>query len=1039
MLQQKPSQTKRPGADSPFRGKNGFALIITLALLTFLILVLFSMTTLTRVETRMAGGSQQMNIARENAKMALNTAIGQLQRHVGPDMKITARADINPTNDQNPYWTGVWEDQSSNPTLLTWLVSGNEDPSAPTYFNPVPNLDRTVDDPYATPSPVPFLVPGTWPSSVNSVDFVRLVGSGSTGDNSAASSLPSLPDGDDPLHAMTTSDKYPGGVVAPKVPIVSREFPGLPTSLSADHVVGHYAYWVGDQGVKASVGLSEEHLKVDAYTANEDWRRLRQMIPQRMWFEGDTAAFTLLQNYPQFDLRSNSGTRDENEYLADVLNYSQVRHAFPTRNNFATGTSNRDQLKDRFHDITHMNYGVLANTAGSGLKVDLTWDGTQPHSDFLGVPSSQVTAVNPSLGTATVDLFAPNSLTAGAPALVIAPVVSELVTKYSVWEDPATNELRVRLEADVELWNPYTVDLDLSSADLLLRLDSLPAITVEHSYAPAPSQLDLAASDAHYIPLDSGQANVPATLAAGEVLHVTGYTSPDQPGSDGTATISFPTTDPTGMGAPAVITELSSAGATIEAELWLFPSGSAPTSGVDGVIDGLATAAVGRLIPDSFISFSVGPYPAGDDSQRFGYNLRLKDADDNAAWLTFYDPRNVGLQNGGSIDALESEPDPSLAFSAILDDPGTPQILTSNSASNRIRIFELPIREQVNMGALQHLYYHNEPAYALGNDWAGANVNLDFDRFFLSTIPSGAWTGDPAGGGGLWDFPVPNTRMVPYRTIDSAGVEYPSTGDLQTAQSAEHLMVKGAFNINSTSINAWRSVLGAMNIRRDTGSNFDPDNTTSGEWIYAASPSGIPLTSAVFRFSQTAHLMNLAYQDQAGIIASPAQAYMQGVRELTEDQVYALAHEIVDLLRNPPGGVQTPFLSLRDFVSSGILQLAIDNCDFSTLDPENPIPAPAAIINGTIPPYSPAFITQADLITGLAPFMAARSDTFVVRAYGDSYNPATGETQARAWCEAIVQRVPATLDPTDDPVNPAGKFGRKVEVVYFRWMTPDEL
>src|SRR5690606_17315168 len=73
--------------------RGGFALLITITLVAFLVLVLVSLATLTRVETRVAGNSQQVAQARQNALMALNIAVGQLQRYAGPDQRATAPSD----------------------------------------------------------------------------------------------------------------------------------------------------------------------------------------------------------------------------------------------------------------------------------------------------------------------------------------------------------------------------------------------------------------------------------------------------------------------------------------------------------------------------------------------------------------------------------------------------------------------------------------------------------------------------------------------------------------------------------------------------------------------------------------------------------------------------------------------------------------------------------------------------------------------------------------------------------------------------------
>jgi hypothetical protein len=53
---------------------------------------------------------------------------------------------------------------------------------------------------------------------------------------------------------------------------------------------------------------------------------------------------------------------------------------------------------------------------------------------------------------------------------------------------------------------------------------------------------------------------------------------------------------------------------------------------------------------------------------------------------------------------------------------------------------------------------------------------------------------------------------------------------------------------------------------------------------------------------------------------------------------------------------------------------------------------------------------------------------------------------ARAWCEAVVQRLPQFVDATQQPgtvpadLNPANtRFGRRYEIVTFRWLAPDEV
>lgn len=115
---------------------SGFALVLALMLMAFVLLLLLSMTTLVQVETRAANTNLQTLQARESARLALMLAIGELQKHAGPDQRVTARADILGDGNFDPsakFWTGVWD--TTDPTAEPkWLVSGaNPDPSvAPT-------------------------------------------------------------------------------------------------------------------------------------------------------------------------------------------------------------------------------------------------------------------------------------------------------------------------------------------------------------------------------------------------------------------------------------------------------------------------------------------------------------------------------------------------------------------------------------------------------------------------------------------------------------------------------------------------------------------------------------------------------------------------------------------------------------------------------------------------------------------------------------------------------------------------------------------
>ena len=93
----------------------------------------------------------------------------------------------------------------------------------------------------------------------------------------------------------------------------------------------------------------------------------------------------------------------------------------------------------------------------------------------------------------------------------------------------------------------------------------------------------------------------------------------------------------------------------------------------------------------------------------------------------------------------------------------------------------------------------------------------------------------------------------------------------------------------------------------------------------------------------------------------------------------------------------------------------------------------------------PGWTRQADILRPLAPILSARDDTFTIRAYGES-RAADGGVQARAWCEATVQRMRDYCDPEDAPdiaTTPTKAsnqiFGRRFKVLSFRWLNADEV
>ena len=366
------------------------------------------------------------------------------------------------------------------------------------------------------------------------------------------------------------------------------------------------------------------------------------------------------------------------------------------------------------------------------------------------------------------------------------------------------------------------------------------------------------------------------------------------------------------------------------------------------------------------------------------------------------------------------------------------------------------------------------------------NASL-WDGYFFSTIPPAAVQ------------PVPTAAslepMNPRFRLTVTAQEDATAGNvLDGEKAAAHVVIDGAFNINSTSVDAWAAVLGGMK------------NLPS--LPHAATAT----TDAVFPRS-----LRQTGAGQSSPVGDSAAAY-QGIRQLTDAQVRALAEAIVKQVR-----LRGPFVSLSHFINRalvpatttadpdglgfhGALQAALDHPDVAINTLSFPVSAGGAAAADrvmipttaqvdvtathddrfargtwslyadgvnftaglpTIPPVPPAtaptsthasrsagipgWLTQADVLQVIGPVLAARSDTFLIRTYGEVINPVTNTITGRAWCEAVVQRqadyVQPGTAPTGNLPEESGaalttenqRFGRQFKVVSFRWLNANDI
>lgn len=299
------------------------------------------------------------------------------------------------------------------------------------------------------------------------------------------------------------------------------------------------------------------------------------------------------------------------------------------------------------------------------------------------------------------------------------------------------------------------------------------------------------------------------------------------------------------------------------------------------------------------------------------------------------------------------------------------------------------------------------------------------------------------------DFPVtsaspdPDTEMYSYETV------------------ASQLEVRGMINVNSVSVEAWESWLRQGRDVRVPYLTADGSTQLDDEQSFAFPRTSIAGDRAAGSGSNASNPL-FPHADE-----------FAGYRALTETQVKALAEEIVKEIRK-----RGPFLSLAEFVNrrlttdkslaaASAIQQALDTLAQESSSAKNPfltlqknsveitVPQPGEtdhrfpeVALGSSAFGAPGWIRQADILTRLAPMLSVRDDTFTIRTYGDSRDR-NGNIIARAWCEATVRRSAGYADPADrSQINPHStkmqselnrRFGRRFEIVYFRWLHPGEI
>jgi hypothetical protein len=1017
--------------------RGGFALLIVLTLISFLVLLLVGLATYTRIETAVAGNTQRQAQARQNALLGLQVALGQLQRHAGPDTRVTATAEAFPNTTGTRHFTGVWSSDSSataTPTTpLTWLVSGNE----------IVKADGTIDSLVVTPAVV-------------AKSTVELVGRNSSG--------------------------VPGDVVVPLVEIASAGVPGqaFVAGKPAAAPIGRYGWWVGDQGVKAPVAVPDTSDRVtyapygDGTTQNELGKRLRQQI-------GLGAGAADANGNPVFEPRdTNNASLVADDKIIAPAQLAFLRNA----SNTALGLTT---VQQNFHTWSPNNFAVLANTKLGGLRQDLSlkpdllgpsfaaWaDYASLMEDFIAAVPTGLQSILPAYGptTAKVDplrrrykITPPQA--PGVPG--VAPVLTYFYIIVAVKKQNALADYSISLRWAAALWNPYSSSL--VPEDLRLEVSGLPSSIMinarrstdpQGSGAPAVS-LQLAAKYGTMklkLPwvADSVPTSEQASWLPGRVYN---WVSTHDPSftPNGTNIGDYASRNIPGY-AKGMQTTLSSAGGVNGNSMLTLSMSETPTitvkllreSDSQKLAEYTSPTYSAFLTTDEFQASGSNPTSA---TSPIGFIFRLKESFDTVTtnpseWLTTsnYDPRNSELPSKALTTSPKSiDPTDCKNFTTIgIEDRLLDRDITRGTSYNEdVPIFELPRAPLLSLGELQHFPMNDMRPFAIGNSWGALGrlnmspLNSIFDRFFLSGLTTGIEPNLALGQR------LPNSLLTPLpRKADGTMVATADLTAMTDGSSSKFLLQSAAFSINSVSAPAWGAILRSVRFEAAKSFTYVNADGTTGTGPDSDPVAAMGANAQFLRFAHSAQEVYKADDDYeqsttsttttGPIINTPL--FRRGVRSLDTAQVAAFANAIAASIRVKQAD-SGPFRSVEEFLNPSPLLNDQSVIEKAIAD---------AGLNSAIPEFSSQWLTQGDVMTALAPVLFPRSDTFVIRSYGEAVNPATGATEGRAWCEATVQRVPEYFDKTQPEetapadLNPLNqRYGRRFKVISFRWLTRSDI
>lgn len=1150
-----PERTFRRG-ESP-----GFALIIAITLMGFVLLLMISLSVFVQTEAKLSGIQSSVTKARMNAIFALQEALGQLQKYAGPDQRVTAQAQIQDafagadeaamtfTSVANPYFTLVWDVSGADgqdPGAVPGHHAGWK-PAVLVSGNAALGFDPSSGDPYP--------------------------------DNYVTASTVLDPDDDDVVTLVDANNPEGAGdfrIYVPRVPLTDTD--------------GSYAWWIGDENVKARLNLNEQ---VDENThADAAWLTPQHLSPQvNGLFDGvDLVELERLDTFGEIGINVNRALAGSPSVQYFLKDYSLVS------NSLFTDTRNGGLKKD-------LTYGLDASHAAPGGLADADFlfsrslggapEERSPNMNFIQWGSLR-DFYNTRVGDEVVTTRAnrrPDTSYEEDYRSGIKPVITHF--QMGVYADFVNDEVRFIYYPVLVLWNPYRFDIEFPELHLIFK-EHQGGNSIEVTQIYVKDETGNLVVDNESFLINTMPFTVEsATIPAGRAMIFT----PAPPASTGTGTADlfdeYAPDNGSGSGIYADPNKRNYLYAGYNQGIGLYQMSGIKLDGASGgsgggeseVIDSskcqisftlasgerfylslhertnssnksFSSADFYQLITGLPSSSALGtaaaqyyqPIVNGYPNPKFLYTISMPFAETGffsttqapRQWAGMFNPRaTVNTVNAvtfgyGSptnyVGGYHADSDAE-ADSVIQTADGTYTYVGTSAnfgGADRAILFDLPREAPHALAQFAHAnltappVYTNiitqdlmdtvggntrtgwkgefmrpmrlsftgagddyTPAYTVGTSQANPYIPVDAEntddqtrywRFFDRD--------DDKYAKMVWDFPYLVNEVLfdryYFSTVPQSGnLEEPfrnplvktingvsdHADDLRSYEvAASQLYMKGGFNVNSTSVEAWSALLSAF---RDQPYGSDEGDGSLFARFYE--PVGDELSAA----------------DMGPLEAGSVYGY----RRLSDEQIKDLAERIVEQvkLRGPfpsmaafvnrvmysealyrddlsadapdphgiyPGGYDLEQMVMLKGALSAALELAQCNERFyggsDTVDSGAGLSGSSAEklgFYGSIGTDLPGYLSQVDLLSVLGSAMTVRSDTFTIKVYGSTDDPITGEVQAEAYAEAVVQRVPEYVasdlneawDSPDDLDDTNRTFGRKFKIVSFRWIRKDDI